>query len=325
MSERKMFSVQTKALGERMVETVISTPSMDREGDRIDVNGWRLENYRRNPVICWSHDVKQPPIARAVEIGVRDGALRSLDEFPPEGLYPLADTVHNLVRAGFINSKSVGFRPIRWERNETGGVDYFEQELLESSYVAVPANSEAIVVARSKSFDRAGLDAWLGRVASDGEARDAVAREHLMAVKTWLAPSPGAWGSDVALTLRDGGPTGIILRDAEPTIAKSRGGRLSCPGPTGIYGSDEPCPATPYQAVESCPAKECPLRGENVSAGIILTDPHRLDELATRWVVDEEKVRAAARAERPALESVVEDAVARSVREWNCKLTGRID
>src|SRR5436309_4602451 len=164
MKQRKaLFPMTAKALGARQVETVISTGSTDREGDTIAVDGWDLAAYRKNPVILWSHNPHEPPIARSIEIGVVGGVLRSVDEFPPEGTYPLADVVHNLVKSGFIGAKSVGFRPVRWAFNDKNGVDYFEQELLEHSYVSIPANAEALVTAKSKGCDRGALDRWLGR------------------------------------------------------------------------------------------------------------------------------------------------------------------
>ncbi|HWQ90753.1 MAG TPA: HK97 family phage prohead protease, partial [Clostridia bacterium] len=56
---------------------------------------------------------------------------------------------HGLYKGGFLNAVSVGFVPIRWEN---GGEDsgfrrkYVEQELLEVSAVAIPANPEALAL-----------------------------------------------------------------------------------------------------------------------------------------------------------------------------------
>src|SRR5438094_774582 len=43
-------------------------------------------------------------------------------------------------------------------------------------------------------------------------------------------------------------------------------GKPQCPGPSGVYGGSPPCPHEPTQAVEACPGRPCPLRGENVTA-----------------------------------------------------------
>jgi HK97 family phage prohead protease len=218
--QRKMFQVQAKALGERQVETIISTAAMDRDGDTIDVAGWDLTAYRKNPVVLLNHDPKSLPVARSLSIAVnlQDGTLRTVDEFPPPGVYPVADQVCALVKSGFIHSKSVGFRPLEWEPNATGGHRFLRQELLEHSFVTVPSNPDALVVARSKGVDRPALDAWLGRAASDGPGRDAVAHEHLAAVKSWLGGSAGRRGETV-LVLRDDEATrsGVVIDDYDPT------------------------------------------------------------------------------------------------------------
>jgi HK97 family phage prohead protease len=156
----KVVAVQVKALGARQVETIASTGTLDREGDRILPSAWQLDDYRRTGMpVLWAHDMKAPPVARSLDVRVVGHALRTVDEFPPPGIYPLADQVHDLVRAGFITSKSVGFRPLAWTPNDEGGRNYTRVELLEHSYVSVPANAEAVVTAKQRGVrDRAALD-----------------------------------------------------------------------------------------------------------------------------------------------------------------------
>jgi hypothetical protein len=48
-----------------------------------------------------------------------------------------------------MSTVSVGFQPIEYEPNKSGGFDFKEWELLELSCVAVPCDSGAITVARS--------------------------------------------------------------------------------------------------------------------------------------------------------------------------------
>ena len=54
--------------------------------------------------------------------------------------------VENLVDEGVIRTVSIGFLPSRAEPNEFGGLDYLEAELLEISFVTVPANPNALRV-----------------------------------------------------------------------------------------------------------------------------------------------------------------------------------
>jgi HK97 family phage prohead protease len=140
-----------------------SDGSVDRDGDTINPAGWDVSAFLRNPVILWAHDHSIPAIAKALQAKVIDDALWLLIQFPPKGIHPLADTVHGLVAEGFIPSNSVGFRPIKFMRNEQrGGVDFIEQELIEDSIVNVPANPNALLQGRSLAADVAAVTKWLG-------------------------------------------------------------------------------------------------------------------------------------------------------------------
>src|SRR5688572_3416992 len=52
----KTLNAQTKAIGNRQVESIASTETLDREHDRILASGWDLTAFRRNPVCLWAHD-----------------------------------------------------------------------------------------------------------------------------------------------------------------------------------------------------------------------------------------------------------------------------
>jgi HK97 family phage prohead protease len=150
-----------RQVGERLIETTPSTATTDRMGDRV-FQQWRLDEFRRNPVVFFNHQTEALPIAKSIWIDVVDGALRSRDQFPPRGLHPFADQVYDLVLAGFINAKSVGFRPDRKVWNpERGGWDFLENTLLEHSYVGLPANVEATVAGRAAP-DVAAVRKWFG-------------------------------------------------------------------------------------------------------------------------------------------------------------------
>lgn len=138
---------------ERTARFVLSTRNADRVGDTIDPAGWKLDNYRNNPVVLWGHDQHSPPIGKAENIGIdAQGRLVADIRFASASEYPFADTIYQLVRGGFVNAGSVGFKPLRWEINADGGLDFKEQELLEYSIVTVPCNPGALAQAR-KSID----------------------------------------------------------------------------------------------------------------------------------------------------------------------------
>lgn len=155
---RKQYSSEVKQTGDRRREFVISTTDPDREGDRI--LGWRLSNYRRNPVVLWAHQHRQPPVAKATEVRWTGSELRSTAKFPDEGVYPFADTVLEMLDRGVLNAASVGFDVLEgsFERNRYGGLDFDPAELLEWSIVPIPANADSLVQeARAKGIDTAPL------------------------------------------------------------------------------------------------------------------------------------------------------------------------
>lgn len=131
----------------RRLRFVISSEAVDRAGDVIKVDGWRVDRYLRNPVVLWAHQYSMPPIAVATRVWREGGELLSEADFIPGEVYPFAGSIYELYRRGFLRAVSVGFRPIEWRYNEERrGVDFFVQELLEYSAVPVPANPEALVV-----------------------------------------------------------------------------------------------------------------------------------------------------------------------------------
>ncbi len=46
---------------ERTAEFVISTESIDRHGTVFKMDGWELEAYNRNPIVCYNHDTGSNP------------------------------------------------------------------------------------------------------------------------------------------------------------------------------------------------------------------------------------------------------------------------
>ena len=144
---------EVKKVGERQYEFTASTADMDRDGEVIDVSGWDLKNFKKNPVIMFAHDYRTLPIGKATKIGVRDGKLVDVVEFPPEGTYEFADIVQRLVDTGYLKTQSVGFIPKKWEdadfeddeKGQKPRRTYTKQELLEISIVPVPSNPNALM------------------------------------------------------------------------------------------------------------------------------------------------------------------------------------
>ena len=126
---------------------VVSTDEVDRHGDIVSVEGWRLDAYRQNPVFLWAHNHTRPAIGRTFDIWKEGHNLLATMEFAPT---PFAQEVATLYQKGFQRGVSVGFKPLQYDMRRdasTGkilGIHFIEQELLEVSAAPVPANSSAL-------------------------------------------------------------------------------------------------------------------------------------------------------------------------------------
>lgn len=134
----------------RQVKVIISTEDVDRSNDNINVLGWDFTNFLKNPTVLWAHDYSKLPIAKSLYIGIEGKNIVAICEFPKAGLYHFADTVYEMIKDGFINASSVGFKPKKFSYKEDyNGVEFIEQELLEFSFVPVPANPNALITSKS--------------------------------------------------------------------------------------------------------------------------------------------------------------------------------
>lgn len=139
----------------RVVRFIFSDSSVDRYGDTIDARGWAIEHFMTNPVALFGHDsgTIENVVGKAVRVWVEGDKLVGDIEFAEASVNPAAETVFQMVKAGYLNAVSVGFAPLEWtltkDKSRPGGIDFKKQELLEISIVPIPANANALAVARS--------------------------------------------------------------------------------------------------------------------------------------------------------------------------------
>jgi phage head maturation protease len=146
-----------------VLDFIASTATVDRYHEIIEPAGWRLESYRRNPVFQNAHNygdilftLGKALVTEVRAVGERQALCQRI-QFATE-VNPVARIGYGLYKGGFLNAVSVGFIPLRWEdgnrTNGTTGTDgtngprrrYLEQELLEVSAVAIPANPDALAL-----------------------------------------------------------------------------------------------------------------------------------------------------------------------------------
>lgn len=161
----KQYAIETPTFTDRKMSFVISTAAPDRDNDTINPKGWHLDNYLKNPVVLWAHDYGAMPVAKTTRLVSTDKGLEAEITFPAPGKYAWADTVHDMLKDGFLNATSVGFKAHKAEPNsERKGFDFHEQELLEFSIVPVPSNPEALVTQRQSRADKAVIKQWCAEI-----------------------------------------------------------------------------------------------------------------------------------------------------------------
>lgn len=159
--------VKLKAVEEsRTVRFTISTDAKDRHGTVLNMKGWMLDAFNRNPIVGYQHNVYGdnmcvPPnpddtlgAGRAwMETQNGRDVLMGEVKFEPADINPLAEKVFRKVLLGTLRATSVGFLEVGQGRTEekkdakgnvTSKTYFFEgQELLEFSIVNIPSNPEA--------------------------------------------------------------------------------------------------------------------------------------------------------------------------------------
>jgi HK97 family phage prohead protease/HK97 family phage major capsid protein len=145
------------------MEFVLSDETPDRMDDIIMSDGWELANFKNNPIALFNHNPNFV-IGKWSDLRVESKQLRGNLELAPAGTSPRIDEIRKLIEAGILKAVSVGFRPIkRQSRNEQdkygfAGSIFTKSELVETSLVAVPANPNALAIAKSLGVSPATID-----------------------------------------------------------------------------------------------------------------------------------------------------------------------
>lgn len=151
---RQKLLFRMKAVNETdyTISGVFSTGGQDRQGETIDQNGWKLDEYMQNPVVLFAHDHYQPAVGRVIELAKDgNGNLVGTIQFAAKE-YDFAMTLFNLYKGGFMKAFSVGFINDKYEIDqENDTVTLLVNTLYELSCVNVPAN--AMALAYSKGID----------------------------------------------------------------------------------------------------------------------------------------------------------------------------
>jgi len=140
------------------IEFVISDETRDRHGTILLAERWNFDNYNRNPIVGYQHNVwggglfsdPNPDMVIGKAEIYQDGK-RTIGrvEFEPKEINELAWKIQKKVEFGSLRATSVGFIEIgegEDKKDETGQMTYYfaGQELAEFSIVNIPSNPNAV-------------------------------------------------------------------------------------------------------------------------------------------------------------------------------------
>jgi hypothetical protein len=146
----------------RTIEFVISSEKKDRHGTKLMIDRWNLENFNKNGVVGYQHDVYGGGFFTKADpddlIGVGKAWVEGNDligsiKFEPASINEKAEKLFRKVLHGTVTSTSVGFMETKDGEYGTGsearGAEnetyiYGAQELLEFSLVNIPSNTDAV-------------------------------------------------------------------------------------------------------------------------------------------------------------------------------------
>ena len=127
---------------------VARSAGKDRNGSITDPDGWDFDNYLRNPLLFANHDHRMP-IGRAHRVWMQDQLMWAQVSFADTDQ---AHNVQQLVDQALLRAISIGWHSFKSSliRDNDGwptGIHSHQQELVELSIVAIPADTEALRVA----------------------------------------------------------------------------------------------------------------------------------------------------------------------------------
>lgn len=214
-----LTATKTADDGRRLYTFLATSATRDRQNEIVTVDGWELDNYRRNPVILDSHDQGsiEAIIGRAIEVRETEAGIEA--DIVWAGT-PRGQLAQALADDGILRAVSVGFRPldVTVPRDMREPVQHTRKELWEISAVAVPANPDALRLRATREPDEPVTKA--GRVLSaknEARLREAVAL--LSDVLAGLAATDDAAPDEPAKAID---PTMLALLSASLETLKGR-------------------------------------------------------------------------------------------------------
>jgi HK97 family phage prohead protease len=132
---------------ENKVTVVASDETLDRHGDVLPIDQWDISKFKGSPRMLVDHDHSVSSIVGKWD-NVRMQGKQLLMDANFHGITELSKAVQQMVNEGYLDTVSVGFIPHGPEKDGDRG----SFELIETSWVTVPANPNARIQASLKEL-----------------------------------------------------------------------------------------------------------------------------------------------------------------------------
>ncbi len=172
MTKRKEQFLKAKVIiqkDEKKITVIASDETFDRHGDVLPIESWDLSKFLTAPRMLIDHDHRVSSIVGKWE-NVRIEGKKLLMDANFHDFTDIAKAVRQMVEEGYLNTVSVGFifNPPEGDRQRP------TFELIETSWVTVPANVNARVTEMLKSATEKSISAETEKQVKEfaGETKD---------------------------------------------------------------------------------------------------------------------------------------------------------
>jgi HK97 family phage prohead protease len=164
------FEKKSEEKGGLIIEGFANANTLDRANERIEPKGWKLDNYKKNPVILFDHGhdfaFGSMPIGKALRVESLEDGLFVKAQITKSNTEKLT-AIRDLIEEGILKTFSVGFNPIGENAIEktSEGIIIKAAELIENSIVPVPMNQDSVFGISQRSFKSAVANDWFTKYA----------------------------------------------------------------------------------------------------------------------------------------------------------------
>lgn len=138
------------------IPVIITDETVDRDDDVVVASGGDMSEYRRNPVMLFSHDHRIPAIGNGLGVHLDGNAWKGIAQFAAQEDHPFGAMIGRLYEKSIMRAISQGFIPKEWtyeEDRSMWAMKFLRWEMIEFSPCNVGSNRNSLAQARSIGID----------------------------------------------------------------------------------------------------------------------------------------------------------------------------